>query len=171
MSEMDVADGPDRESPLRIATAYHEAGHAVVAHSLGRMIQKVTIKPGRSAWGQSRLGVCELQKGRSKASRNQREDEVLILFAGMVAEARHTGQYCPEGAGQDLALIERILCDQVGTVKQHERLHRRLLDKTEHLLHDDQHWRAVELVASELLEKETIRGRTVRHFFDQAQYA
>ena len=30
-----------------VATAYHEAGHAVMAMAVGRSIQKVTIAPGK----------------------------------------------------------------------------------------------------------------------------
>lgn len=151
------------------ATAYHEAGHAVMALSLERAVQKVTIKPGRSEFGQSRLGVCQIGKAKPKASRNLLEDDVLILFAGMVAESQFTGHYCQRGAAEDLRLIERLLENRVSTQKQFDRLHRRLLDKTEHELADDANSKAVELIANELIEKETISGRAARHFYRQAQ--
>jgi hypothetical protein len=67
------------------ATAWHEAGHAVMAVSLGRPIEKVTISPARLQTGGSRLGICKIQKGRTKPSNDQLEDDVLILLAGMVA--------------------------------------------------------------------------------------
>ncbi len=150
------------------ATAYHEAGHAVMALSLDRPIQKVTIKPGRSEFGQRRLGVCKIGKAKAKASRNLIEDEILILFAGMVAESQFTGKYCERGAAEDLRLIARLLEDRVSTQKQFDRLHRRLLDKTEHELSDEVNANAIELIAKELIEKETISGRAVRHFYGQA---
>ena len=93
-----------------IATAYHEAGHAVMALSFGCPIKKVTIVPGRSWLGQYRLGVCELQKGRSGNAKNLLDDEIVILFAGMVAEAHFTGRYCESGAAEDLRTIRRLLC-------------------------------------------------------------
>jgi len=151
-----------------VATAFHEAGHAVVALSFGCPIKKVTIVPGRSSQGQYRLGVCELEKGRSANARNRRDDEIVILFAGMVAEAHFTGQYCENGAAEDLRTIRRLLCDRVGSEKQHERLQRRLLSRTEHLLGDEGIALAVEMVAGELLQKQTISGRAVRHFYQQA---
>ncbi len=39
-----------------LATAYHEAGHAVIALTLGRNVQRVSILPN-----QLRLGQCELK--------------------------------------------------------------------------------------------------------------
>ncbi len=150
------------------ATAYHEAGHAVMALSLGRPIQKVTILPGRSQWGDARLGFCEIKKGRTKASKNLLEDEVLILLAGIVAEAGVTGRYCAEGATEDLRAVDRLLKGRESSVSQIQRVHRRLLGKTEHLLGDDGNWRAVQLIADELIQKRTLSGRAVRHFFQQA---
>ena len=55
----------DEESAMAFAlraTAYHEAGHAVMAMILGRAVQKVTIVPGQSHLGAQRLGACHLQK-------------------------------------------------------------------------------------------------------------
>ncbi len=151
------------------ATAFHEAGHAVMAWSLGFLIQKVTIAPGKSQFGPARLGACELRKGRTKTSHDQVEDQALILIAGMVAEARFTGHYCQRGAGQDLMGIERLLQHRVRNATQLERLQRRLLDKAEHQLGDAAHAQAIEWIAAELLQKTTISGRAVRHLFEQAQ--
>lgn len=150
------------------ATAWHEAGHAVMAVSLGRSIEKVTISPSRLQTGGSRLGACMIQKGRVKASSDQLEDDVLILLAGMVAESRFTGRYCTEGAAQDLGYVERMLSMRATNERQLERLTRRMLDKTEHTLNEKGHAKAVELVAQELVRKVTISGRAVRHFLDQA---
>lgn len=155
-------------SPELIATAYHEAGHAVMAVLQGRLVHKLTIVPGKSAFGHKRLGLCEMGKGRSKASRDHLEEEVLILYAGMVAEAHFTGEYCEAGALQDLAVASRILESRANSQSQLERLQRRLLDKTEHLLADEEHAEAVRLVAGELLRRTTISGRSVRHFCNQA---
>ena len=103
--------------PKLRATAYHEAGHAVMALALGRPIQKVTIAPN-----QNYRGACQIQKGRFKPTKDWLEDEMLILFAGMVAEARVTGQYCPSGAAQDLRGIRRYALMRAGGERQVERL-------------------------------------------------
>lgn len=151
------------------ATAYHEAGHAVMALELGRPVHKVTIVPGQSDLGMRRDGVCHIQKGRSKASKDWLEDEVLILFAGMVAEARWTGNYCYEGAAQDLRQIRRYAMMRADGAKQIERLERRWLSKTENYLSDPALWAATERIADALVQDQTISGRAARHWFDEAQ--
>lgn len=152
----------------QVATAWHEAGHAVMAVSLGRSIEKVTISPAHQQSGIDRLGACKIQKGRTKASQDQLEHEVLILLAGMVAESRITGRYCVDGAMQDLQTVERLLSTRASSARQLEKLTRRMLKKAEHLLEDQHHAKAIELVARDLLEKVTISGRAVRHHFQQA---
>jgi ATP-dependent Zn protease len=151
-----------------IATAFHEAGHAVMALALGRPVQKVTISPAQLQSGGYRLGACQFDKGRTKASKDWIEDEVLILLAGMVAESHVTSEYCQHGAAQDLRVARRLLENRAKNERQLERLERRMLDKTNHLLSDEAMTKAVELIANELLERETVSGRAVRHFFQQA---
>ena len=155
-------------SPKLIATAWHEAGHAVMAVLVGRPIQKVTIAAANMQTGGVRLGAVKIQKGRSKSSSDPLEDEVLILLAGMVAEARFTDAYCRKGAGHDLRSVRRLLSTRANSERQLEKLERRMLDKTEHLLNEPQHIAAVEHVAKELLEKRTISGRAVKHLVEQA---
>lgn len=150
------------------ATAFHEAGHAVMAVILGRVIQKVTIEPGKMVGGGGRLGLCQMQKGRSKPSKDWLEDDVLILLAGMVAEAHFTGAYCPAGAAEDLRIMRRLVRSRPGSERQLERIERRFLDKTEHILRDDDTAWAIARVAEELIDKTTISGRAVRHFIDQS---
>lgn len=150
------------------ATAYHEAGHAVMALFLGRPIQKVTIAPGKSAIGDQHLGMCHVKKGPGKGSKDWFEDEIMILLAGMVAESQITGQYCAAGAAQDLRYVRRFLQSRAESDRQIERLERRLLSKTENHLSDTALWSAVETIASELLKSETISGRAAKHFYETA---
>lgn len=160
--------GAETARDRNAATAWHEAGHAVMALIVGRPIQKVTISPANLSTGGVRLGACKIQKGRFKATNDWLEDEVLILLSGMVAESQFTDNYCRQGATQDLRATRRLLLNRAKTERQLERLERRLLDKTEHLLSEPGHAKAIELIATELIEKETVSGRAVRHFFTQA---
>lgn len=165
----DVSTKKASEQPEQMAVAYHEAGHAVMAIIVGRPIQKVTISAANMATGGVRLGACKIQKGRSKPTKDWLEDEALIFFAGMVAESHFTGQYCEQGAGQDLRIVRKLLSrTRAASQRQLEKLERRLLDKTEYLLAEEQHSKAIQLVASELIEKSTISGRAVAHLFNQA---
>lgn len=150
-------------SAEEIATAYHEAGHAVVALALGRPVQRVSIKPG-----ERRLGHCEIRKGTFRPVRDALETEILILLGGPAAEARHSGQYGWESATLDLRGVRSLSQMRAASQKQVERLERRLLDKTEHLLDQPGIWDAVERIADELLRNTTISGRAARHLFELA---
>jgi ATP-dependent Zn protease len=142
-------------------TAYHEAGHAVVALALGRPVHRVSVLPNRD-----RLGQCEFGKGVFRPSEDWVEREVMISLAGLAAEARHTGTYGWDEAERDLRYVRRLLSQT--TERAAERLERRLLKKVENLLADDEHWRAVELIAAELLIHGVISGRAARHLYERA---
>ncbi|MCR9197966.1 MAG: hypothetical protein NXI04_04950 [Planctomycetaceae bacterium] len=154
----------------RMATAYHEAGHAVMALAVGRPVEKVTIIAAALQTGGSRLGACKVQKGRSKASKDGLEDEAMILLAGMVGESHFTRRYSPDGAAQDLRMAQRLLSDRAGSERQLERLLTRVLKKTEHVLAEAAHVDAIASIATELYEKETISGRAVRQLMQEAEH-
>lgn len=145
-----------------IATAYHEAGHAIVALSLGRSVEKCTIVRNTI-----RLGAVQLGKSRGQRQQDFFEIEAMILLGGLVSEARHTGQYNWGGAQQDLRSLRRLTLARVNTDQQVERLEKRLLDKTTHHLDQPGHWEAVELVVAELIKVQAISGRSARHLFDE----
>ena len=145
------------------ATAYHEAGHAVIALVLGRSVQRVSVLPNLDT-----LGRCEFQKGRTRPSEDWLEREILISLAGLAAEARHTGQYAWDGAARDLQTVKRLATQRAGE-RHVERLQKRLLSKVEHMLSQPENWKAVELIVAELLRSETISGRTAVHLFEQGK--
>ena len=147
--------------PSDEATAYHEAGHAVVALALGRPIHRVSVLPD----GQF-LGLCRFGKGVFRPSEDWLEREILIALGGLAAEARHTGDYAWDAADRDRQYVRQLAVQRAGE-RQAERLERRLLSKAEHLLGQEGHWRAVELIAAELLQRGVISGRTARHLFDR----
>jgi plasmid stabilization system protein ParE len=144
------------------ATAFHEAGHAVMALALGRPVQRVSVRPNHQYLGQCRFG-----KGVFRPSEDWLEREILISLGGMAAEAIHTGDYARGAAERDLRYVRDLAARRAGA-RQAERLERRLLTKAEHLLGQAHHWRAVDLIAGELLRCGTISGRAARHLFDQA---
>jgi hypothetical protein len=145
-------------------TAYHEAGHAVMALLMGRSVQKVSIIPS-----QNRLGAVTMQKGRSKQVQDKLEAEMLILLAGMAAEGRISGQYNLQGAAQDLRMTEKLAMSRAGNARQATKLIHKMLDKTQHLLTSKGTWAAVKAIAKELLEHESISGRAAKHHLEMAQ--
>ncbi len=150
------------DPPHDEATAYHEAGHAVMALALGRPVHRVSILADRE-----RLGRCEFRKGVFRPSEDWLEREALIALGGLAAEARHTGSYARDAADRDLQYVRDLAVQRAGE-RQADRLERRLLAKAEHLLAKEGHWRAVELIAAELLRRGAISGRAARHLFEQA---
>lgn len=147
------------------ATAYHEAGHAAVALALDRPVHRVSVLPN-----QELLGKCEFRKGVQRPSDDWIETEILISLAGMVAEARHTGRYDREAAGRDLRYARKLMLYRASE-RSLDRFERRMVAKTENLLNDDGVWRAVELMAAELMKLGVISGRAAAHFYRMANGA
>lgn len=145
-----------------IATAYHEAGHAIVALSFGRTVVKISIVRNTL-----RLGQVQLGNARQRNANDFLDQEVMILLAGIASEAKHTGFYNWGGAEQDLMAVKRIVRNRVATEKQMDRLQQRLLDKTEYVLELPGNWEAVERVVLELVQHRSISGRAARHILDE----
>jgi ATP-dependent Zn protease len=154
-----MSSSPDLSDP---ATAYHEAGHAVVALALDRPVHRVSVRPKHQF-----LGLCEFRKGVQRPSDDRIETEILIALAGLAAEARHTGTYDRIAAGKDLNYARKLMLYRASE-RSLDRFERRMLSKVEHLLSDEGVWRAVESIAAELLQRGAISGRAAKHFYDLA---
>ncbi len=157
---------PSEQPDQTIRTAYHEAGHAVIAILVGRSVNKVNIIPGGN-----RLGVCKMQKGRSKASPDALEADLLILLAGMAAEGRKCGRYNMQGASQDIREAEKLALMRAGNANQAEKILRRALDKVHHLFDQPATWKATKAIADALLEHQSISGREAEHHYRLASQA
>jgi ATP-dependent Zn protease len=82
-----------------MATAYHEAGHAVIALYHDRSIHR------------DYLGKCEVRKGVRRTKEDIVEQEILISLAGLAAESRLTGTYNLSGASKDLRYVRLLASD------------------------------------------------------------
>jgi len=143
-------------------TAYHEAGHAVIALVLDRPVHRVSILPNRE-----RSGQCEFGKGVFRPSEDSLEREILIALAGLAAESRHSGTYAMDAADRDLRYVRRLVL-QRKSERAAPRYEERMLAKVEALLGDDAIWQAVELIVAELMKQGVISGRAARHLYEQA---
>jgi len=92
--------------------------------------------------------------------------QMMILLAGVVAEARFTGDYNWEGARQDMIGIRRLSRTRAGSDAQAERLQQKLLAKTDHLLDQTGHWESVVAIVEELKKTKSLSGRAVQHIFE-----
>lgn len=153
---------PDPPTEYDRVTAYHEAGHAVVALALGRSVHRVSVLPN-----QELLGKCEFRKGVLRPSDDWLETEILISLGGLVAEARFTGYPDRFAAARDLTYVRKLAL-QRATERQLDRFERRMRSKVEYLLSDDGLWRAVEAIAEELVLLGSLSGRAARHLYERA---
>jgi cell division protease FtsH len=94
------------EEQERIATAYHEAGHAVVQvlNDDADPLHKVTIIPRGQAMGTT---FSLPEKDRYGYGRKYCEATMRVLCAGRIAEAKKTGDIS-SGAGMDIKMVTRI---------------------------------------------------------------
>jgi hypothetical protein len=145
------------------ATAYHEAGHAVIALALGRPVHRVSILPSND-----RLGICEFRKGTIRPTDDWIEREILISLGGIAAETRHTNVRDWGSAGRDWEYVHALAVGRAGE-RRAERLINRLLAKAEHMIAKEDHWQAIVLIAKALLQHGTMSGRAARHFFEQCR--
>ncbi len=145
-----------------VLTAYHEAGHAVIAYALGGTVHSVQLGGEADDWLPERFGDCRIHwhgvSGRQSPSHWQRRREVLTLLAGPVAEMIYSGQpYHPAFFGPAKgdwqlawALVEPIVPSAPKRVRYLEEitleLHRQM--------RSDSLWAAIGAVADELLAHE-----------------
>jgi cell division protease FtsH len=111
-----VIGGPQKKSRLmqdreRLNTAYHEAGHALVAASLNNSdpVSKVTILPRGRALGYTMVLPLE---DRYSISRNQLLDQIAYAMGGRVAE-EIVFQDPTTGASNDFEKATNIARDMV----------------------------------------------------------
>ena len=129
-------------NPADHATAFHEAGHAVVALALGGKIKSVEI-------GSEPLTHCLHRRGTTHAA--------VVALAGGLAERRAEpwglswGDRIDRQCAREVA--ERLApADPLGQLQI-------FLDQAEALL--DRHWREVEAVAAALLRRGKLTGQEI----------
>jgi hypothetical protein len=153
------------------ATAYHEAGHAVVSRYTGREMKHVTIRPDRTTLGHVRLAKdrrlhralrdCIDHMGAvTPGKKDAIERLVIILFAGGIAEKKQSRRKCFARSDID----HRQAMDLVESLSS---CHKEL-EAWAHLLWVRAEscvalwWPEIKAVAAALLERETLTGDEVK---------
>lgn len=156
--------------------AYHEAGHAVVGHVIGRLIQEVSIVPDRlhgykgycrcSAFMEAANNHFEWQEGSTNP------EIVTFFYAGTVATEMicqmHGWQYerLRDGDEDDLDMIDQW-CRKVSTHQEEWSAVKEIsLAKAKEIL--AQHWNAVDALATELIVHDTVSGKDAHLIIRQA---
>lgn len=146
-------------------TAYHEAGHALVAVYVGARVRSITLEPD---WddGPERYGDTQIEWRRGQLSeRAFRERAVLVALAGPVAEMIHRGEPLHPGqvaewaddwrqAWEAASLLVPDVQKRLAYLEQATREIYRLLD-------NEMAWATLAVIVDHLLAHETLEGEMV----------
>ncbi len=144
-------------------TAYHEAGHAVMAQLCGQQITEVEIVGDAEHAGsvQSlRFPLDEAEDDAPEAARGAIEDRVKCTLAGMVVEAMVSGHEGWDEGCEDLDLAVRLGMRLVEDCEDVVPLLEDIRIDVERDLRA--HWSAVEMLAVELLHRKALTGSEMR---------
>jgi hypothetical protein len=154
------------------ATAYHEAGHAVMRLELGRGVTRATVKPEGEALGRVRHRPSKLDTdypGVDWPYRRWAETEVMTLLAGPEAEEQLIGRRNDVGASSDDAKVLEIAVEAEGYGEERRDAYLEWLRlKVRDFVAHAHFWIQVEAVAAALLERETLTGAEIRQICRRA---
>ena len=155
-----MTDGRANKTPTTDAerlTAFHEAGHAVMAELCGRLLTEVEIVGDREHTG-------SVQSRAFNPTPDTESDDIerhlKIILAGTVAEATVSGRQGWDETSEDLDAAVRLGMRLVDDCEDVLPLLENLgADVKRDLL---RHWQAVETLAAELLDRKALTGSEVR---------
>ena len=156
------------------ATAYHEAGHAMMAYIKNMAIRRVSIIPNEE---EGSLGHClhgswpkllGSEEGcfdfiDDQKHRDKRETLAMMMYGGLVAEKHFTGRYNWIGAGADRSRAADLLASSLsGDLKEWGAYINWIMEHTRVHLNFPRNWAGVEALATALLQKGQLNGRQAK---------
>ena len=173
----------------RRSTAYHEAGHALLAHFFKLPFDYVTILPGEDTLGHLALRAHSrprtthwikalfLNDPAAKlfdvfsrlTQRAQAEKNVMCFFAGRIAQEKYQGTYARGGHSHDYAHIDKQVSKFGGPPKAQAHWRRWLLAWTKEIV--DFHWNEVVAVAEALVERKHLTSDDVTKIIEAQRSA
>lgn len=137
------------------ATAYHEAGHAAAAHFLRLPFDRVDIVPDKdgNSLGKVEYGPVEFPiYPKDQAVLDKLEKQIIMTFAGIVAEAMHTGRLNWRAGSEDFsrALDLALKRHAEGSLDEVEAYLKYLWVRTYEFTRHRYHWTAIEALARAL---------------------
>lgn len=152
-------------------TAYHEAGHAVVAYVLGASVDSIQLWGEADDYLPERFGDCRVNWGRVDPNVDwQRQREIMTYLGGPAAEMIYRGEplhpalYGPWQQDWSAAMTT---CE---AIVRDPRARTRLLEKIIVTLHEhlqrDPYWPAIGALADELAAHEMLEAEDVAEVLD-----
>ena len=162
-------------SQATVATAFHEAGHAVVGLKLsGNMPRKTSVIPVGGSMG--RIRNCPWprsfrpEKTMTPLTRVRIEDEITVVMAGSAAERRFTGRANHLGARDDLKaarVYARLVAgDDAQGVAAYIEWCRFLARRAV-----EENWKSIERFARRLADAGELEGRELKKALTSASWA
>ena len=163
-----------KRTPAQLeATAYHEAGHAIAEWILVvRAPRRLTIEPDGDHLGLC-LGSNPLYKvdidcgDHSPRAQRKTENYARILLAGPAAQRLYNPRSVRSGHGSsDRAhAIDALSFFSNGDTKHLRAYYRLMVIDARNLVASSVNWRAIEILARELLQRRTMSGRVLLREF------
>ena len=153
--------GPSTEAER--LTAFHEAGHAVMAQLCGRQVTEVEIVGDREHTGMVHSLAFPPDPADGAATEAENDDverQLKVILAGTVAEAMVSDRQGWDETSEDLDAAVRLGMRLVDDCEDVLPLLSDIGADVERDLR--RHWSAVEMLAVELLDRKTLTGSEVR---------
>jgi hypothetical protein len=155
----------DRETRLR-ATAFHEAGHAVMGWHCGARFRSVTIRARRGCEGA--VWFCGALQGPRLREPGGRERAALIYLAGPMAAWPHERRFRAASARDDLEHAYDLVRLCAASPEDARARWSALRERAWNVLAEDHLLRAVTALAETLLVQGTLTGKAARALIARA---
>jgi len=138
-------------------TAYHEAGHAVVAHALGLRVETVSVLEDEESLGRASIPLPEgfQPDDQGEGSVDLMERQLTATLAGAAAQRMFTGEDADLGGNDERGALSLLM--SLGETSEEMSAVADAADgRAEAILREE--WVAVEALAERLLEAGELTG-------------
>ena len=150
--------------------AYHEAGHAIVAHLLGGRVKQITIDPDNDD-GPERYGDTQVRWRKVSNEKLFAQNVVQTCLAGPVAEMIYSGDPYHPGVVPEWAADWRDAWEAAEVLFANERQRLSYLEQVSidlyHRMKRDDFWAALASLADHLLAHETLEEEEIREIISE----
>lgn len=151
-------------------TAYHECGHAYVAHLLGATVHALTIDPDRDD-GPRRFGDATIHWPVGRWSDAEwRKRAISVALAGPVAEMIHRGEPLHPAFQAEWSMDWKVAWELAASLHVTEAKRLQFLEQATRDLHrllsQDDHWCRLATLVDALLAHETLEEEQIQEALD-----
>jgi hypothetical protein len=156
---------PRRRGRERERTAYHEAGHAIMAHACGIAVKRISIVEDEGSLGRMHKGmprwIHEIDHNVTPYREIKLHQHIMVYLAGAAATAIYAHYGTWRGTGADLLVATHMADCVTGGPEETDALLDWLWIRTRQRLAVPPTWARVEAVATALLARHALTGQEV----------